>query len=94
MQIGKRCFTSYCYPIYADVFASWTADLGKTNRLEHSIPTGDATPIRQPIRRVPPPQRQEICDLLNDMLDRDVIEPSSSPWASPFILVRRAWFTI
>ena len=75
------------YTLY--VFASSTADLGKTDRLQHSIPTWDTTPIRQPVRRVPPPQREEIRDLLNDMLERNVIEPSSSLWASPIILVRK-----
>ena len=46
-------------------------------------------PIRQPFRRVPPPQREEMRRLLNDMLERDVIQPSASPWASPVVLVRK-----
>ena len=40
---------------YAEVFASSTADLGKTDRLQPSISTGDVTSIRQQVRRVPPP---------------------------------------
>lgn len=43
---------------YADVLACSTTDLGKTDRLQHHIRTGDATPIRQPVRRVSPHRRE------------------------------------
>ena len=56
---------------YSDVFASSDADLGRTGRLKHSIDTMGSHPIRQPFRRVPPPQREEMRRLLNDMLERD-----------------------
>ena len=74
---------------YADLLAFSTADLGRTSNLRHTINTGDAPPIRQPVRRVSPPQREQVKDLLADMLDHGVIEPSSSPWASPVVLVRK-----
>ena len=74
---------------YADLLAFSTADLGRTSKLRHTINTGDAPPIRQPVRRVSPPQREQVKNLLADMLDHGVIEPSSSPWASPVVLVRK-----
>ncbi len=74
---------------YADVFASDKADFGRTNKVEHRIDTGGAAPIRQPLRRIPPFQREEARKLLDEMLQKDVIQPSSSPWASPIILVRK-----
>ena len=74
---------------YVDVLALTTDDLGRTNKLRHHIDTGDAPPIRQSVRRIPPYRREEVRDLLNKMLDRVVIEPSSSPWASPIVLVRK-----
>ena len=74
---------------YADVLACSAADLGRTNRLQHHIHTGDATPIRQPVRRVSPHRREEVRQLLNQMLEKDVIEPSASPWASPIVLVQK-----
>ena len=74
---------------YADVIASSTADLGKTDRLRHSIHTGDAGPVRQAVRRVPPQRREEVRKLLSEMLERGVVEPSTSPWASPIVLVRK-----
>ena len=49
---------------YADVLACSTADLGLKDKLTHTIPTGDALLIRQPVRRIPPPRRKEIQDLL------------------------------
>jgi hypothetical protein len=74
---------------YGDVFACSTSDLGKTSTLKHHIHTGDATPIRQPVRRVPPHQRQEVRQLLTNMLEGGVVEPSASPWASPIVLVQK-----
>lgn len=74
---------------YADVFASSDDDLGRTGMLKHSIDTADNHPIRQPARRVPPFRREEVHKLLKDMLERDVIQPSSSPWASPVVLVQK-----
>ena len=35
---------------YSDVIAESPSDLGRTDWLEHSIDTGNATPIRQPVR--------------------------------------------
>ena len=74
---------------YADVLACSTADLGKTDRLKHHIDTGNAAPIRQPVRRVSPHRREEVRQLLDQMLQRGVIEPSASPWASPVVLVQK-----
>ena len=74
---------------YADVFAATPLDMGHTDKLRHTIHTGDAHPVRQPTRRVPPHRREEVRDLLDDMLKRGVVEPSTSPWASPVVLVRK-----
>ena len=74
---------------YADVFALCNDELGRTNVLQHEIHTGDASPIRQQFRRVCPQKRQEMRNLLSEMLERDVIKPSCSPWASPVVLVKK-----
>ena len=74
---------------YADIFASSNSDLGRTDKLSHSIHTGDATPVRQPVRRIPPYRRQEVQTLLDEMLEQEVIQRSTSPWASPIVLVRK-----
>ena len=43
---------------YQDVFSTWEFDIGRTTLVQHSIDTGDATPIRQPLRRSSPQQRE------------------------------------
>ena len=73
---------------YADVFAASESDLGHTGNLKHKIHTGDAAPVRQAVCRMPPQRRQEVQELLSRMLKDDVIQPSSSPWAAPIVLVR------
>ena len=74
---------------YADVMASSVSDLGRTDRLRHRIDTGSSPPVRQSVRRISPGRREELKELLSQMLKRGVIELSSSPWASPVVLVRR-----
>ena len=76
---GQREVFYHLLLSYADVLACSTADLGLTDKLTHTIPTGDALPIRQPVRRIPPPRWKERQDLLQQMLERGVIQPSANP---------------
>ena len=52
---------------------------------EHSL----GHTICQRPRRLPYAYRKETDDQIRDMLDRGVIQPSISPWASPIVLVRK-----
>ena len=74
---------------YADVFAVSMTDLGRTTKLKHSIHTGNAAPTRQPVRPISPHRRDEIRTILTEMLKKEVVEPSTSPWASPIVLVKK-----
>lgn len=74
---------------YADIFSTSNKDLGRTSKLKHTIHTGDSQPVRQPVRRLPPHRKQEMHTLLQEMRQNDVIQPSSSPWAAPIVLVRK-----
>ena len=62
---------------------------GETDLLKMEIDTGDAAPQRQPTRRTPFAAREEISQQLSQMQEQGVIRPSSSPWASPVVLVRK-----
>ena len=73
----------------ADVFSSDSSDLGRTGIVKHRIITGSAKPIKQPPRRLPLAKRDVACQAIDDMLKHGVIEPSTSPWSSPVVLVAK-----
>eukprot|EP00731_Ephydatia_muelleri_P007396 Em0003g1644a len=76
-------------PIQDHVLANKDEDLGRTAVVHHSIITGDAPPIKQPSRPIPVASQHEVRKLLDEMLQKYVIQPSASPWASPVVLVQK-----
>ena len=74
---------------YKDVFATSDHDLGRTGLIKHKIDTGNNAPIKLPPRRLPLHQRAEEEKQVEQMLSRNVIEKSDSPWASPIVLVKK-----
>ena len=63
--------------------------MGHTTVIQHAIPTAGAPPIKQSLRRIPHVLRLIVNDQLEIMLKTDVIQPSSSPWSSPIVLVKK-----
>ena len=63
---------------YRNVFAKDDTDLGCFAGVEQHINTGDAKPIKQPMRRVPLAFVGEEEKHLKKMLDYEVIQPSTS----------------
>ena len=74
---------------YMDIFSLQPSDLGTTDQMTHSIDTDDHRPIRQPPRRLPFSLRSKTNELVKEMLDQGIIQPSKSPWASPVVLVEK-----
>lgn len=74
---------------YGDIFALSPEELGGTNLVQHHINTGDHPPIRQRAYRVPEAQKRRIEQCIDEMLEQDIIQPSTSPWSSPVVLVRK-----
>ena len=72
-----------------DIFAADMSELGETHLTTHRIDTGDAPPIKQRPYRTAPALNAEIERQVNDMLRHDVIRPSTSPWSSPVVLVKK-----
>lgn len=70
-------------------FSAHEEDFGRTNVVKHAIPTGDAAPIRERFRPLPPLLYQDMRVLLAGMLQSGVITESSSPWAAPIVMVRK-----
>ena len=73
---------------FKDVFVGKDFRLGSTGVVEHEIHTR-GPPIRQPFRRQNPEVRRQEQEQLKEMLDEGIVRPSSSPWASPVVMVKR-----
>ena len=74
---------------YQDVFSATDDGLGFTETVTHKIVTTDDEPVKLPFRRLPPAQYQEVKEHIRELLSRNVIRPSTSPYASPIVIVRR-----
>ena len=71
---------------FPDVFNN---SLGHTSVALHKMDAGDSPPIRQYPRRLPYHHRAEVEKQVNDMLSQGDIQPSTSPWSSPIVLVKK-----
>ncbi|CAF3680819.1 unnamed protein product [Rotaria sordida] len=60
--------------------------------LDHVIDTGQHRPIYTPPYRRSPQDHQTITEETAKLLKQDSIEPSTSPWCSPVVLVQQAAF--
>ena len=74
---------------FADVFALNAMEVGHTNLVQHHINTADHVPVKQASRRVPFSLRAKVEEMVKEMLDHGIIEHSTSPWASPIVLVSK-----
>lgn len=54
---------------------------------EHHINTENHQPVRSAPYRVSPKEREAIRNQVDEMLQAGIIEPSSSPWSSPVVMV-------
>ena len=70
-----------------DVFALDDNELGCTDVVCHTIDTGDNPPVKQPPYRAPMIYREKIAEMVTEMQERGIVQPSTSPWASPVVLV-------
>ena len=62
----------------------------RTDVLQHEIVTEIVTEnVSQKFCRMSPHMRAEMRVLLKDMLQKDIISPSKSPWVSPIVLVKK-----
>ena len=59
------------------------------SKIKHKIETGDHLPIKQRPYRIAPKERRIIEDEVSQMMEKGIIKPSSSPWSSPVVLVRK-----
>uniref|UniRef100_H3H4Z1 Reverse transcriptase domain-containing protein n=1 Tax=Phytophthora ramorum TaxID=164328 RepID=H3H4Z1_PHYRM len=51
------------------------------------IDVGGAAPVAQRVRKVAPQFREKLSDLIKSLLSAKMITPSTSPWASPIVII-------
>ncbi len=74
---------------HKEAFSSNDQDFGYTDAIKHRIDTGGAHPIRQRHRPLTPSQYSAVRDHIRDLLQKQVIQESTSPWASPVVVVKK-----
>ncbi len=66
-----------------------TQEIGRTNLVKHRIITTDEVPVRRRVYKVSIEKQQFIEEQIQDLLDKRIIRPSTSPWASPVVVVQK-----
>ena len=79
---------------YSDAWQVEGEPLGRTDKVLHTINTGDAQPFKMPYRRLPLAKKRVVEEQVKTMLEQKVITPSSSPWSSPVQMVTKKDGTI
>ncbi|KAI5609495.1 hypothetical protein C0J50_9467, partial [Silurus asotus] len=74
---------------HRDIFSKDDQDYGYTTAVLHNIPTGDAPPVKQRHRRIPPHIFQEVKRHVQNLVLQGILTESSSPWASPAVIVMK-----
>jgi len=73
---------------YSDVFSRGNGNMGLTKVISPEIPlAAGTTPIRQPTRHLGP--EKEVSRQVQDLLNRDLIEPAHDAWSSSVVLVKK-----
>ena len=74
---------------YSDVFATDDSPLGQAKNVEFDVDTGKSTPVAQQKYRTPYFLRAEMRRIIDKNIQNGLMEPCSSPWAAPTLLVRK-----
>lgn len=73
---------------YWDCFDNYGDRLPKANSpIKHHINTGDAAPIKSKCRPLNPIISERVKNKLDELEKRGIIRKSSSPWASPILII-------
>uniref|UniRef100_A0A914VEK8 RNA-directed DNA polymerase n=1 Tax=Plectus sambesii TaxID=2011161 RepID=A0A914VEK8_9BILA len=74
---------------FEHAFALDDNELGQTHVATHKIDTGEAKPVKQPLRPCPFALRETVNRLTQQYLAQGIISPSKSPWSSPLVIVKK-----
>lgn len=85
----EQCEVRALLQKYSGIFSAFGGNLGCTNLISHDIPLTDDVPVRQRYRRIPPSEYEAAKAHIRQLLEAQVIRESSSPFASPVVLVKK-----
>lgn len=74
---------------FRDIFAVDDSEIGRAKSMEHHIRVSTNTPIRSRFYRTNPVDQLEINRQIDGWLKNGLIEPSTSEWSSPCLLVKK-----
>lgn len=74
---------------YRSAVATTTSEIGKTSIDEMKIELKSSDIVKYKPYRVPYCQMETLRKIINDLLENDVIEPSTSEYCSPVVLVAK-----
>ena len=74
---------------YQDVFTNTVKTLKKAVGVQHEINLNSDIPIKQRAYRTSVREKEIINSQVKEMLENDIIEPSTSPYSSPVVLVKK-----
>ena len=74
---------------YQDCFSTSLEDIGKTSLISSTIETKDEIPVRSRPYKTSAEMKVAIEEKVQELLDNDIVEYSSSNYASPVILVKK-----
>ncbi|MEL7308570.1 MAG: reverse transcriptase family protein [Pseudomonadota bacterium] len=72
---------------FSDIFSVTKNDIGFTNLIEHEIDTGGVKPIACQNRRIPFGLEEKVDKLIQELVDKNIIRPSESPWNAPLVVI-------
>lgn len=73
---------------YPDILPTTDRPLGRTHMVEHSITLEPGSkPVYIPAYKIPHSRRQILEEEVRGMLQQGLIQPSTSPWSAPMLLV-------
>ncbi|GBM77349.1 hypothetical protein AVEN_52719-1 [Araneus ventricosus] len=75
---------------FNNVFAQNISDLGECGIIKHTIQLTDDIPTRQKPYCVPYNLKNEMKNHINILLDAGIIQPSTSPYCAPVLLVKKS----
>ena len=85
----QKCEVNELLNEYNDIFSRDKLDIGLCELVKHEILVDNAAPVYVPNRRVPMGYEKKVENLVDDLLNKNIVRPSISPWNSPLVVIQK-----